>query len=449
MTPATPAQIADTASWLAETIFQYAFQVLPWSDRPKTQIPITFRDVYGERVNSTSSFIRNILSSSNFHHINLRQHDSESVAQSLKEIVTAKLDHLPKESSLEGLELMRDAWNEYDIAIMYAKRYKYTFKSLFGLQLFLTWLVVLGSALVKDLSLLDQIGIPKHYAVDAVFLLTVLASAMMTVESLVNAKQRWRILRDNAGAIESIIYHYRTRVGYFALDSNCSDPLRPEVELRNALSAWRDEIVAGADIATSNFRRIHPPSVYRHYQYTNMPKSQKRKSKKGAPPETNCIMDDFHSPLKPDQYINLRMEPSTNFFMQRIPVYTRLRICLKLLLLLLGVTTACLAYLEYVSWVVVVAGLSSAITSWMEFSDAARKVERYTRAVASLQNLHSWWKSLSEVQKASKENVCRLISTSESIIARERLAWISTANKNNETKAPAEVDSTATTGAAV
>ena len=63
-------------------------------------------------------------------------------------------------------------------------------------------------------------------------------------------------------------------------------------------------------------------------------------------------------------------------------------------------------------------------------TDVARKTERYTRAAFALRNLHSWWKSLSEVEKASKATIAALIHQAESIISEERLAWMSTPASN-------------------
>lgn len=85
-----------------------------------------------------------------------------------------------------------------------------------------------------------------------------------------------------------------------------------------------------------------------------------------------------------------------------------------------------LARYKLVSWVVVVTSAGGAVTAWVEFADLARKIERYTTAVRSLDKLLTWWVSLGEVEKASTMTISRLISTGESIISEERLAWVST-----------------------
>ena len=99
---------------------------------------------------------------------------------------------------------------------------------------------------------------------------------------------------------------------------------------------------------------------------------------------------------------------------------------LKLLIVLLGISASIIAYLGYLEWVVLATATAAAITSWVEFSDAARKAERYTRALYSLRKLLAWWASLGQVEKASREAITHLVTTSEAIISDERLAWMST-----------------------
>ena len=93
------------------------------------------------------------------------------------------------------------------------------------------------------------------------------------------------------------------------------------------------------------------------------------------------------------------------FYEQRIPVYTRRAFILKLVVVLLSIAASALAHFDQLTWVASLSGLAGAITSWSEFSDTTRKIERYSRSAIGLEKLLSWWDSLSEVRKASKE-VC-------------------------------------------
>ena len=76
-----------------------------------------------------------------------------------------------------------------------------------------------------------------------------------------------------------------------------------------------------------------------------------------------------------------------------------------------------------------------------EFSDTDRKMERYTRAIASIENLLSQWDSTGEVERASVTAIANLVVTGESIIANERLAWQSTATSRDDEAGAAEGES--------
>ena len=81
------------------------------------------------------------------------------------------------------------------------------------------------------------------------------------------------------------------------------------------------------------------------------------------------------------------------------------------------------------AFVLVSTAAASALTSWAEFSEDARKVERYSSALNALMNLITWWDSLGEVEKASRESIAHLVLEAESIISEEQRSWTSTASK--------------------
>jgi len=139
--------------------------------------------------------------------------------------------------------------------------------------------------------------------------------------------------------------------------------------------------------------------------------------------------DDHHSPVKPEKYIELRLEKMMQFYRSRLPVYARRRFVLRIALLLCTTMSAVLAYLDLSFIVIGVTALSGAVVSWSEFSETARKIERYTGALRGLKNIHSWWNVLTDVEKSGFENITHLVNTSEAIISNERSAWVSTADR--------------------
>jgi len=73
--------------------------------------------------------------------------------------------------------------------------------------------------------------------------------------------------------------------------------------------------------------------------------------------------------------------------------------------------------------VAVLSAVAAAATSWGEFSDMDRKLARYTNAIRAIKNLHTWWLSLGQVEKASAANISKLVLTGEAIIVGESQAW--------------------------
>ena len=80
---------------------------------------------------------------------------------------------------------------------------------------------------------------------------------------------RWRQLRSCAGALESITWAYRTRVGTFA--PNTQHPNagvgKAERVLRTALVNWRQELSSGANLNNTTLRKHFSESVFKHDQH--------------------------------------------------------------------------------------------------------------------------------------------------------------------------------------
>jgi len=145
-------------------------------------------------------------------------------------------------------------------------------------------------------------------------------------------------------------------------------------------------------------------------------------------------LDDFYSPLTPEVYLEIRIKEHLSFYQQRIPQYARDRYIFKAIIVLLASAASAVSAYGLSVWALVIASASAMLTSWTEFADTGRKVERYTRAVVELENLVSRWKSLTEVEKASPVTIYDVVITGESIISNERVAWVSTAQKSMKEK---------------
>jgi len=296
---------------------------------------------------------------------------------------------------------------------------------LFALQLLLAFVTVCFSSLVYEQILEAEL---IH---ELIFIIAVVASILTSFDAFVNAKSKWKQLRTSSGTLNSIIWQYRCRVAQFDADGVRSTLAIPEATLRETLVQWRLELAAGADLHNSALRKEYPPSVFKHGQQS--PQEERyclcRHRMSAVITLTN---DDHYSPVDAENYVSMRLRPMVAWYRERIPKRWKNRMILKLLMLAASMASALLARRSLSQWVAIVTALGTAITSWSEFSDGGSKIERYNRVINSIENLLSWWSSISPVDKASKSNIGHLVMMGESTLSSERLAWQSTLSKDKK-----------------
>ena len=448
--PKADTALADqTLERFAHILFEDAFNML--SDKDQKDLK-SYTDLYAHRIEAFIVHGRNILTSEHVYVINLTT-GMQSADKLIQRIV--KLDKLPEKTSKDGLELLRDAWSDYDVANHYAKVYKVRAKVGFFVQLLLGFLIVVSSVLANSASddaatacnltavpaeadgvrnifgALDE-GI-KGALGEIIFILALVVGFLISLEGYFNSKARWRHLRASVGVLESEIWLYRTRTGPYTETATQHHSMRPEVTLVARINEWRDELVSAGDMKLTDLERhrgkqsigllgCFMPYVYIKCQYQgNLPK-----------PGGELPVDDHHSPTPPELYVQLRVDKSLDFYGKRVPVYTRARLLQVLLVLSGALAASILSRYKLLGLTTMVTALTGAITSWVEFSDTERKVERYTTAKRQMRKLLSWWKHLGEIERKNQGHISRLIMTAESIISEERTAWISTTSASKD-----------------
>ena len=258
--------------------------------------------------------------------------------------------------------------------------------------------------------------------VEVIFIMAVATSFLISFEGFTNPKPKWRQMRACAGTLQSWIWCFRARVAPF----ECAVSSRPEATLHAKLVSWRNGLGSTADLNVSTLRKKYGAHVYQHHQRLPL--------KKGAPNEHGKTHgrplteygDDHFSPVRALEYIQFRLKPQIGWYQKRIPRSNAQRVLLKLLALAVTVASSILARYAYIRVVVVATAFGSALTSYGEYNDTAKKVERYNRAIAGIENLLTWWESLSRVERASEANIAKLVHSGEQCISDERLAWQST-----------------------
>jgi len=453
---------------------------------------LTPSDYYQEQLWTWVQFAEELLHSPQFQSLNLR--DLVAANKTVRHLV--RLDRLPKENSIEGLRLLRAAWDEYDVGMHNAGRYKMIAKVIFVLQLLVQVLIVLctlGSEYVDDWTLgysrrleglpnappmrledacwwLPQtlglgesavaaalqnscpgfvhsvpgaessmeateaaeaarrlltigslnldFGNKENLLAIAVFALSIMTSTLISVNSYVKPMTRWRNLRSGVVVLESIIWQFRTRVGCFG-EASSGNPNSAEQALCATLAEWRAQF-AGAGGQGSMLEKKYNAGVFKHYQYSGKPSTKVRDPKPGR---DLVWTNDHQSPARPQAYLFSRLYPAMDFYQKRLPWYSMWRTFWTLLLLICTAIATVLAYFKFVFIVALLSALASAITSWAQFRDLGRKIDRYNGAVRHIKELITWWDSLGEVEKASNINAARLVLEGESIITNENTTW--------------------------
>jgi hypothetical protein len=383
LAPATVQQVNETSQWLANKFFSDAFHILPESMKQQAvdEGHHSYATRYKANISALSVHIRTIISNRNFHHLNL--HDVEGAGKLVGELV--KLDRLPNETSLQGLLLIKDAWCEYDVTMMMASKYKFRSKLVFVIQLFLAWAMIVVATARSDCLTFRLTDSDRRILSHVLFGFATIITLTSSLDSILNAKTRWRQLRSCACSLESIIWFYRARIGRF--QQSISENTRPELELCDAINTWRLDLVSSADLQTSDLEKMHAPEVYKHNQLvskevremraevastkrsinqiegqggklktegTDNPALQQFKSKlksdeaKLAEATASLVLadDDHYTPVKPEAYIRTRLQKAMNFYQERLPLYNRMRFILRITLIMVTATSTVLAYLE-------------------------------------------------------------------------------------------------------
>ena len=184
------------------------------------------------------------------------------------------------------------------------------------------------------------------------------------------------------------------------------------------------------------------------------------------------LRDDHHSPITTVMYLDLRVATQLKFYQDRLPKYASkllhagmrfvlfakmmfvfclafhlrlisnsklsFRTCSFLLfiigvrfffesLLILGSLTATiLAFLGQSHWAAISTALVAMITAYSQFHGTEKKLLRYSDAVASLDSILLWWRTLTDVERASSDAKTELVTNCELVFQNERQGWVTT-----------------------
>ena len=126
-------------------------------------------------------------------------------------------DRLPKVTEKEGLELLRMAWKEYDVAMLLG-RYYYLLARVFQLILLLLGVIVIVFTVIYSQRCSEeydaddclQLSIGERQIEGIIFILSLAMSLMLALDSYYIPDSRALHLKSGAAELNSIIWLYRT-----------------------------------------------------------------------------------------------------------------------------------------------------------------------------------------------------------------------------------------------
>ena len=233
------------------------------------------------QIKATAASLGKILNHDKFRGCNVTDADE---AKRLVETLV-KQDRLPAIEEKEGLLLLQQAWNEYDVAVHLAAQYNLYSYLFYAVYLVLGLAVVIVTAIAsegtsqdlvsfkeslntsKTLYELQSLDTPlKEWLAHVIFGLSLAASLLLSFQSYLNPTQRAEQLRSSAASLESITWLYRTKVGPFEYGSADILNKAPEHALLRLLTAWNADLVAGTDLEQIDLKKKFPAKIYKHFQ---------------------------------------------------------------------------------------------------------------------------------------------------------------------------------------
>ena len=377
---------------------------------------------------------RNMLLSSKLYTGNLC--DKKRLEQIMQQVTMSS--RLPEHNSIEATRILLQAWDSVDLFVAEARRSKIMAKTSY----FLLLLIGVAAIVMTTTSINRPDIIGKDLRGALVIAFSLAGTAIASATTYLNPAQRWTQLQGAALGLESECWKFRTRSGIYTLATASSSGgafSSSEEALRQVLESVRQHVAKSAAVSETAFGSTvelfsRPPkrrlTMYQHGQYrgcglrgTFGHAAQVAAEMKD---EVDQVFDDHHSPVPPETYLRLRVEPMVRFYQSRLPSYYRWRTTYEVILVLGSLSGTLMAFLHVDEWVAVVAALTAMVTAWSAFSGTDSKLSRYSGTIEKVQTIMLWWRSLSQTDKALPANIHQLVTSCEEVFERERESWGST-----------------------
>ncbi|WP_121809499.1 DUF4231 domain-containing protein [Mucilaginibacter kameinonensis] len=235
------------------------------------------------------------------------------------------------------------------------------------------------------------------YLHTALLVLPILTAVCLTVTNKFKPGVKWLLLRAGAETLKSEIYAYRARAAAYALN--------PEHTL--------------AEQVRTISQRIMRTEV-NHSAMIPYDKS------KGFPPYMFAASgkDNGFSMLNPDQYIRFRLDDQLNYYRKTVrKLDAKVRVLYYTSFIIAGGATL-LSFTENQAWIAVSSSAIAGIASYLGYAQLESSIVKYNQGRTDLDNIKTWWLTLSAKEQALPENFDSLVKHTEQTITAEIDGWV-------------------------
>lgn len=330
--------------------------------------------------------VAEILADGRFTRITLGEHAAGAV-ESLARAVQ-------RECACESL--LRLAWERFAALDRSAGQQQKDFNTVQG------WILVLGVVAVA-LSVLHALASAKAWDAlvsglrYALIVVPICVTTLIVTANRYSPGKRWVLLRAAAEALKREIYRYRVRPRHAAVDG----------AREKALQLAMEDITRRLARTEVNSMGLPP--------YT------------GPLPPPNAVApgDDGLRLLGADRYVQLRLSDQLSFYANRTSRLAKQSSRWQLAAIVVGALGTLLAALggDWVAWVALTSAAASALLAYVGYKQFDTTLTSYHQTATDLQNLQAWWTALLPDEQAQPENVDKLVTTTESVLATEQDGW--------------------------
>lgn len=300
--------------------------------------------------------------------------------------------------------LVRQAWERFALYDYNAGRFQKKFGHMQSGILLLAVLATLFALSQTQLQLvgwLDEGSIYDHLLRVFIILIPISVSVLISASNRFKAGNKWIYLRVAAEEIKQELYRYRTRTGLYSKAQ--TRKINADSKLANRLKNITRRLM-GTEV---NLAGLQPPS-----------------DKQIPPTFATAKGDDGFGKLSSQQYLEFRLKDQLAYYSSKTRKLDKELKRYQWGIYIFGGIGTFLAAIGLELWIALTTALAGAFTTFLQFKQTENLLVAYNRAAGDLENVLTWWLSLSPAEKRIEQNFDRLVQLTENVLGSENSGWI-------------------------